>query len=213
MPLRRKLLLLVALAAPVWAQAQHTHRFSGAERWAQVFDDPARDRWQMPQQVIEALRLAPGAAVADIGAGTGYFAVRLAQALPQGRVFAVDVEPDMLRHIEDRARRLQLGCLRPVLAAADDPKLPQPVDRVLLVNTYHHIGGREAYFRRLAAFLKPGGAVAIIDYTSASPFGPPPSSRLPAATVRDEMQRAGYALAAEHAFLPHQYFLVFAPAR
>jgi len=213
MPLRRKLLLIVALAASALAQAQHTHRFSGAERWAQVFDDPARDRWQMPQQVIEALRAAPDAVVADIGAGTGYFALRLAQALPRGLVFAVDVEPDMLRHVDERARRAQLGNLRPVLAAADDPKLPQPVDRVLLVNTYHHIGGREVYFRRLAASLKPGGTVAIVDYTSESPHGPPAASRLPAATVRAEMQRAGYALAAEHGFLPYQYFLVFAPMR
>ena len=204
-------LALAGLLAAAAAQAPHSHRhgFSGAERWARVFDDPARDEWQKPQQVVEALKLAPGMAVADIGAGTGYFTVRLAQALPKGRVYAADLEPDMVAHIEQRARHMKLANVTAVLAAADDPKLPAPVDRVLVVDTYHHIESREAYFRRLAGRLAPAGEVAIIDFTRDSPFGPPVSTRLPAAEVKAEMQRAGYALSAEHGFLPHQYFLVF----
>lgn len=210
----RSLLLAVALAGALLAAAaqtphSHRHGFSGAENWARVFDDPARDDWQKPRQVIAALNLAAAAAVADIGAGTGYFAVRLAQALPKGRVYAVDLEPDMVRYVEQRARQMELANLTAVLAAADDPRLPAQVDRVLIVNTYHHIGGREEYFRRLAGSLKAGGEVAIIDYTRDSPIGPPVAARLPAAEVKAEMQRAGYVLAAEHAFLPHQYFLVF----
>ena len=147
--------------------------------------------------------------VADIGAGTGYFTVRLARALPKGRVYAVDLEPDMVQYVEQRARQLKLANVTAVLAAPDDARLPAKVDRVLIVNTYHHIGGREAYFRRLAGSLKPGGQVAIVDYTRDSPIGPPVASRLTATEVKDEMQRAGYVLAGEHAFLPHQYFLVF----
>lgn len=201
--------LLLAAAATAQTPHMHQHRFSGAERWARVFDDPARDRWQKPDEVISALALAPDAIVADIGAGTGYFAVRLALAVPQGRVFAVDIEPEMFKYLEDRARKTNLDNLVAVLAAADDPKLPAQVDRVLLVNTYHHIGEREAYFRRLAGALKPGGRVAIVDFTMDSPVGPPPSGRIPPAAVKDEMQRAGYRLAAQHSFLPHQYFLVF----
>jgi cyclopropane fatty-acyl-phospholipid synthase-like methyltransferase len=204
-------LALAGLLGAAAAQTPHSHRhaFSGAEGWARVFDDPARDGWQKPQQVIEALKLAPDAAVADIGAGTGYFSVRLAQAAPKGRVYAADLEPDMVKYIEQRARQMKLANITAVLAAADDPKLPARVDRVLVVNTYHHIGSREAYFRRLAGSLKPDGEVAIVDYTSESPIGPPVSARLPAAEVKAEMQRAGYVLAAEHGFLPHQYFLVF----
>lgn len=191
------------------AQSPHAHGFAGADRWARVFDDPARDGWQKPQQVIAALNVADDAAVADLGAGTGYFTVRLAQALPRGRVYAVDLEPDMVRHVEQRARQMNLGNVTAVLAAGDDARLPARVDRVLVVNTYHHIEAREAYFRRLAEALKPGGEIAIIDYTRESPFGPPVAARLTPATVKAEMQRAGYVLAAEHAFLPHQYFLVF----
>jgi FkbM family methyltransferase len=206
--------LALALAGVLGAAAaqtppSHQHSFSGAEGWARVFDDPARDGWQKPQQVIEALQLAPDAAVADIGAGTGYFTVRLAQALPKGRVYAVDLEPDMVTHIEQRARQMKLANVTAVRGAADDARLPVKVDRVLIVNTYHHIGSREAYFRRLAGSLKADGEVAIVDYTRESPIGPPVAARLPAGAVKAEMQQAGYVLAAEHAFLPHQYFLVF----
>jgi cyclopropane fatty-acyl-phospholipid synthase-like methyltransferase len=206
--------LALALAGVLGAAAaqtppSHQHSFSGAEGWARVFDDPARDGWQKPQQVIEALQLAPDAAVADIGAGTGYFTVRLAQALPTGRVYAVDLEPDMVTHIEQRARQMKLANVTAVRGTADDARLPVKVDRVLIVNTYHHIGSREAYFRRLAGSLKADGEVAIVDYTRESPIGPPVTARLPAGAVKAEMQQAGYVLAAEHAFLPHQYFLVF----
>jgi predicted methyltransferase len=209
-PRRRLLLgaLLACLGAPLAARP-HRPRFADAEGWARVFDDPERDAWQKPGEVIAALRLPPEGTVADIGAGTGYFTVRLAQALPRGRVIASDIEPDMVRHVEQRARSLGLVNVAAVLAAADDPRLPDGLDCVLLVNTYHHIGDRVAYFRRLAARLKPEGTVAIIDYRRDSPSGPPAAMRLAPQTIVAEMTRAGYALAAEHTFLPRQHFLVF----
>jgi cyclopropane fatty-acyl-phospholipid synthase-like methyltransferase len=205
--------LFAALAAAAGGQAPHTHRhgFAGAEHWAKVFDDPARDAWQKPHEVIEALALAPDAVVADIGAGTGYFAVRLAHMTPKGRVYAVDIEPDMVKYLGERAQKSGLANLVPVRGAPDDAKLPERVDLALLVDVYHHVASREAYFRRLAQHLKPGGAVAIIDFTVESPVGPPPASRVAASVVKSEMERAGYVLATEHRFLPHQYFLVFRP--
>ena len=207
------LLWLAAAGAQAPQNAPHTHQhsFSGAERWARSFDDPARDQWQKPHEVIQALRVAPDAAVADIGAGTGYFAARLAHMVPRGRVFAVDIEPDMVRYLAERAQRENVPNLQAVLGKPDDPRLPAKVDRVLLVDTYHHIDDRVAYFRRLRESLKPGGEVAIVDFTLESPVGPPPAARIAAQQVRAEMQRAGYTLAAEHTFLPHQYFLVFKP--
>lgn len=205
-------LLVLALAAGgAGAQTPHTHRhdFSGAEQWSKYFDDPERDRWQKPHEVIHALGLPPDAVVADVGAGTGYFAVRLAHMTPTGRVFAVDIEPDMVKYLAERARREKLRNLEAVLGRPDDPRLPAKVDRVLVVDTYHHIGARSAYFGRLRGDLKPGGEVAIIDFAPESPVGPPPASRVPRQQVVDEMQRAGYVLSAEHTFLPNQYFLVF----
>lgn len=204
----------IALAAtPPLALAQspsvHQHRFTDAERWAHVFDDPKRDLWQKPHEVIQALALPPDAIVADIGAGTGYFATRLAELLPTGRVYAVDVEPDMVRYLADRAKREKRGNLVALQGAPDDPKLPGKVDLILLVDAYHHIDDRERYFSELRRYLKPGAHVAIIDFRPDSPAGPPRASRIAAERVQAELKSAGFALLQEHGFLPNQYFLVF----
>ena len=213
-PLGYAILILVCAglaAAPARAQSPHSHQhdFAGAEHWARVFDDPARDAWQMPHEVIQALAIKPDAAVADIGAGTGYFAMRLAHFVPRGRVYAVDIEPDMVKYLAERAARDGLGNVSAVRGAPDDARLPDKVDLVLLVDVYHHIGQRERYFRKLAQSLKPGGRVAIIDFNAASRIGPPPSARIAAKRVAAEMSKAGFQLVAEHRFLPSQYFLIF----
>jgi cyclopropane fatty-acyl-phospholipid synthase-like methyltransferase len=189
----------------------HHRRFDDAEKWSRVFDDPERDAWQKPAEVIAALKLAPGAAVADIGSGTGYFAVRLARAVPQGKVFGADLEPDMVRFLNERAAKEKLPNLSSHLAAENGPKLPTPVDLVLVVDTYHHIGDRARYFRELRAALKAGGRVAIIDFKLDSPTGPPVKHRVPPKIVAEEMALAGYRETERHEFLPNQYFLVFAP--
>ncbi|HEX6156422.1 MAG TPA: class I SAM-dependent methyltransferase [Burkholderiales bacterium] len=207
------LLGALCLAAGAAAQAPHTHRhsFGDAEKWAHVFDDPERDAWQKPHEVIRALRLAPDAAVADLGAGTGYFAARLAHMLPKGTVYAVDIEPAMVKYLGERAKKEKLANLKPVAGTAADPRLPAKVDLVLLVDVYHHIEQRERYFRSLAASLRPGGRVAVVDFRLDSPSGPPKSARVAPERVKDELAQAGYALAEEHGFLPRQYFLVFSP--
>lgn len=206
--------LFTALPTAVRAQAPHTHQhdFRGAERWAHVFDDPARDAWQKPHEVIQALALSPDATVADIGAGTGYFAVRLANMLPTGKVYAVDVEPDMVRYLAERAKREGRDNLIAIAGEPGDPKLPGKVDLVLMVDVHHHIDDRVRYFRRLKASLKPGGRIAIIDFRLDSPTGPPRSARIPANRVVEELSSAGYRLAQEYRFLPNQYYLVFAVA-
>jgi predicted methyltransferase len=201
------------LAASIAAQSPptHQHSFGNAEKWAHVFDDPARDAWQKPHEVIQALGLKPDAVVADVGAGTGYFSARLANMLPRGRVYAVDVEPEMVKYLGERAQRDGLKNMTAVAAAPDDPRLPARVDLVLLVDVYHHIDARERYFGRLRESLKPGGRVAIIDFRLNSPDGPPKEARISPERVKSELESAGYALAAEHDFLPNQYFLVFRP--
>jgi len=205
-------LLLFASAATAQTPHTHQHSFQGAEKWAHVFDDPERDAWQKPHEVIQALALTPDARVADLGAGTGYFSARLANMLGQGRVYAVDIEPDMVRYLGARAEREHLKNLLPVAGTPDDPKLPEKVDLVLLVDVYHHIEDRAAYFSRLRVSLRPGGRVAIIDFRLDSPEGPPRAARITPDAVKAEMKAAGYSLAAEHPFLPRQYFLIFRPA-
>ncbi|XXF77715.1 methyltransferase domain-containing protein [Myxococcaceae bacterium GXIMD 01537] len=187
------------------------HRFEDADAWAQRFEDPSRDAWQKPDQVVAALALPPDAKVADVGSGTGYFAVRLARAVPQGHVYGVDVEPDMARYLGERAQREHLSHLTPVVADAADARIPAPVDLVLVVDTFHHIGAREDYFRKLKGSLTPGGRLAIIDFRPGQPLGPPEAHKLAPEQVRRELEAAGWRFAEEHTFLPHQYFLVFRP--
>lgn len=196
-------------AAPAGPGGHVHHRFERAEEWARVFDDPARDAWQKPDQIVELLTLFRTDRVVDLGAGTGYFAARIARRLPEGVVFAADVEPDMVRYLRERAEREKLANLRPLLAKADEVPLTEPVDLVLVVDTYHHLADRPGYFRRLAGRLRPGARVAIIDFTKESPEGPPPEHRLTPAQVEAEMRAAGYALAVRHDVLPRQYFLIF----
>jgi SAM-dependent methyltransferase len=205
---------LALVASCVTAQPQHGHQhsFRDAEKWSHVFDDPKRDAWQKPHEVIQALALKPDARVADLGAGTGYFSARLARMLPQAKVYAIDIEPDMVRFLESRAQREGLGNVIALQGAADNPRLPEKADLILLVDVYHHIGDRTPYFRRLRESLRPGGRIAIVDFKPDSPVGPPRAARIAAAAVMAEMTAAGYAVAAEHAFLPYQYFLVFKPA-
>ena len=205
-------LLLAAGCATAQSPHTHQHSFRDAEKWSHIFDDPQRDAWQKPHEVIQALALKPDALVADLGAGTGYFSARLANMLPGGRVYAVDIEPDMVRYLEARAKREGLRNIVPVKGEADDPRLPAQVDLILLVDVYHHIGERSAYFSRLRGALRPGGRIAIVDFKLDSPVGPPPAGRIAPETVKAEMKAAGYRVAGEHSFLPYQYFLVFAPA-
>lgn len=202
---------LSILPAAAQTPHRHDHSFSGAEHWAKVFDDPQRDAWQKPHEVIQALALKPDAVVADIGAGTGYFTARLAHMTPKGKVYAVDTEPDMVRYVAERAKRAGLANVVALQGRPDDPGLPQKVDLVLFVDVYHHVENREGYLRRLRDSLAPGGRVAVIDFRMEAPIGPPRSARIAPDVVKDEFRRAGYSVAAEHGFLPHQYFLVFAP--
>ena len=185
------------------------HRFDDPERYAKSFDDPARDAWQMPDRVISTLKLAEDASVADIGAGTGYFSVRLARVVPRGTVYAVDVEPKMLEYIRKRATGSALTNLVAVQGDSVSPRLPKAVDLALVVDTYHHIPNRVDYFKRLATGLTAGGRLAIIDFRKDAPDGPPPEFRFEAAQIVEEMTKAGYRLDVDHAFLPRQHFLVF----
>ena len=139
-------------------------KFEGAEKWAKEFDNPERDAWQKPEEILDALHLKPNSSVADVGAGTGYFSVRIAKRIPEGKIFAVDIEPDMVRYLGERAQRERLNNLVPVQASPDAANLPEPADVVLVVDTYHHIANRTQYFAKLKSSLRSAGRLAIIDF-------------------------------------------------
>ena len=207
-------ILMLLASATVAAQQPQTkpdhmqHKFDDPARYAKSFDDPARDKWQMPDRVIAAVGLKPGMSVADVGAGTGYFTVRLAKVSGVS-VLAVDIEPKMLEHLKTRAAAEKLTNVTTVLAGANSPNLPQPVDLVLVVDTYHHLPNRPAYFRELRKLLKSGGRIAIVDFRKDAPEGPPAHFRFTPEQITGEMKEAGYKLEASHDFLPRQHFLVY----
>jgi ubiquinone/menaquinone biosynthesis C-methylase UbiE len=188
--------------------------FEDVEHWTKVFDDPARAAWQKPAELVAALALRPGQAVADVGAGTGYFLAHLAAAVGEtGTVYAVETEPNLVVHLRDRADRDGLGNVVPVLASADSPRLPPGrVDLLLLVDTYHHLDDRPAYFRRVQRLLAPGGRVVIVDWQKRElPVGPAMDHKLDRAHVSEEMDLAGYRLDSAPDLLPYQYVLIFRP--
>ena len=211
-------LALVACSHPQPAEHPHAehshddgmpHRFEHADQWAKAFDDPSRDAWQQPDTVIAALELEPLMTVADVGAGTGYFTVRLARALPDGHVIATDIEPDMVRYLGERAQKEQLANITMVLASATDPKLaPASVDRELVVDVWHHVADRVGYARGLAAALKPGGKLVIVDFTQEATHGPPKHHRLTPDAIATDLQTAGFDVAMAKRKLPEQYIVI-----
>jgi FkbM family methyltransferase len=206
----------VAGAAPPEEQDDATSRqsFEDVPHWKAVFDDPARDTWQQPEKVVQALGIRHGMVVADLGAGTGYFSRHLARAVgSRGSVLAVDTEPRMVAQLRARAEQEQTKNVIPILASADNPRLPTAgVDVVLVVDTYHHLDDRVRYFRTLRDALRRGGRVVVIDWQRRElPVGPPLEHKLARKRVLREMDAAGYAVVAEPAFLPYQYFIVFEP--
>lgn len=186
-------------------------RFEEAEKWAKSFDDPARDKWQMPEKVIAALGLRAGQTVADIGAGTGYFTVRLAKSAAAPRVFAVDIEETMVKYTRERAAKEGLQNVTGVVATAGSANLPEAVDLILIVDTFHHIAAREAYFRGLRSSLRPGGRLAIIDWLPGGPMGPPEVFRFSPEKIAAELSKAGWKKTGQHTFLPNQSFTLYQP--
>jgi arsenite methyltransferase len=209
--------LLFSLAS--WAQDavkrdQHQmHRLHrDPEAYIRALEDPQRDAYQKPREVITALGLKSGEIVADIGAGSGYFTFRLAQHVgDKGKIYAVDVSPDMILHINRRVRELKATNIVSILADADDPLLfDGSIDRFFFSNSWHHIEAPTKYLSQVKRMLKPGGEVVIIDFHKKDlPVGPPLQMKIAREDVIKQMDTNGFRLAMEHTFLPYQYFQVF----
>lgn len=161
--------------------------------------------------MIAQLGLQPNDVVVDIGAGTGYFALRIAEAYPQVRVVAADAQPEMIDYLAAQAQERKLTNLDSVVIDPTKPDLPVRANLVLLVNTLHHIDNRGAYFNHLTGNMAPGARIAIIDYGLESAEGPPATHRISAEAICDELAHAGYMLEQDLKFLPNQYFLIFKP--
>ena len=198
-------MMLPILLALMFQTAHQHHPPRDAAEYAKVLNDPAREAWQKPHEVVMALDLKPETSIADIGAGTGYFSLRFANHA--GTVYAVDIDEKLLAIAAKSAPKN----LRTVLATPDDPKLaPASVDIIFFCDVLHHIENRPAYYAKLATALKPGGRIVNIDfYKKELPVGPPPAMKLSEQQVIAEFAKAGFQLARKRDILPYQYFLEF----
>ena len=181
-----------ARAAADSADAQKYMHHSTREELIARFEAAERDSWQKPAEVVHLLGDMEGKTVADLGAGSGYFAVRLAKEA--SRVIAMDVSAEFLSYIQQRADTMALHNLETRHTKPDDPMLKEnEADVLLTVNTYHHIKNRPEFFGKVLEGLKPGGKLYVIDFLPGDmPHGPPPEIKVAPATARYEIKEAGF---------------------
>lgn len=201
--MRGTYLLAVTIAA--LGQVPHQHHPPSTDEYARVLEDPSRDEWQKPHEVVMALELKPTEVIADIGTGTGYFACRFARHA--AKVYAVDIDEQLLAIARAKAPKN----LETILAAPDDPRLPEhSIDTAFFCDVLHHIENRTAYYRKLAQALKPGGRIVVIDFFKKPlPVGPPVSMKLSDDEVIAELKKTGFVISKRLNVLPYQYFLFF----
>jgi len=217
------LLTLIGLSLAVSAHAQdpakrdqqQMHQLhNDPKAYMNALEDPKRDEYQKPHEILSALKIKSGEVIADIGAGTGYFTFRLAHFVGnKGKVFAVDVSPDMIRHINRRIRDTNAANVVSILAEQDDPLLPdRSVNRIFICDVWHHVENQTRYLALMKKMLKPGGEVVMIDFHKKDlPFGPPVQMKIAREDLIRQLESSGFRLSKEHTFLQYQYFLVFTP--
>jgi ubiquinone/menaquinone biosynthesis C-methylase UbiE len=206
-------ILLVALALSLGAQAQPPKpkpRLFRAQDLG-LLESPDRVVWQKPEQIMDALRIAEGSVVADLGAGSGWFTIQLARRVgPNGIVYAEDIQPQMVDYIEQRAQRENLRAVRPILGTALDPLLPPGVDAILIDDVFHELDDPVTFFRNSAKALKPGGHLGVVDYLPGGGGpGPARDDRPDPKAVIAAASAAGLKLQKREDIPPFVFLLVF----
>ena len=218
--MKRSLLILAALAvaAPLlFGQQKAPDNTRKPRLFAPqdlgLLEPPDREALQKPDQVMDALHVADSTVVADLGAGGGWFTVRLARRVgPNGKVYALDVQRLMIEAIRRRVQREGYQNVEAVLGDDDDPRIPAAarMDAVLIVDAFHEMRNPVVLLQNVARTLKPMGRIGIIDYLPGEGGpGPGPEERVPTSVVVSEAAAAGLKLVEQHTFLPYQYFLIF----
>ena len=177
-----------------------------------LLDAPDRDLWQRPDQIMDAMGIADASVVGDVGAGSGWFTIRLARRVgPRGLVYAEDVQKEMINAILRRVGREGFNNVKPVLGLKNDPRLPAAsLDAVLMVDAYHEVEDRVTMLSNLAKALKPQGRLGIVDFRlDGTGPGPATEERVSPDVVVSDATKAGLKLIRQEPFLPYQYFLIF----
>jgi ubiquinone/menaquinone biosynthesis C-methylase UbiE len=196
----------------VAAQQRQTRARQTTPEELGLLEGPDRDDWQQPDQVMDHLGIAEGAKVADIGAGGGWFTVRLARRVgPNGVVYAEDIKRQMIESIARRVKREGLSNVQTKLGTPTDPRLPGGLHAVLMVDTYTQLFDSVALLKQIAQALAPNGRLGIVDYKrdGAGGPGPPLEERVSPETIKTQAAAAGLTLISEETFLRYQYMLIF----
>jgi predicted methyltransferase len=197
-------------AQPKHGESEPHHAFADPADRAKKWNDPERDKWQHPEEIVAALALKPGATVADIGAGTGYMVNSLSKAVGQdGTVLALDAEAAMVEYLSNRRSALGPAKIVARKVSMDDPELPPAsVDGVLTLDTWHHAKNQEAYARKVYEGLKRGGRFVVVDYEVDAETGPPKEMRLESGQVTRQLEAAGFRVEILRESMPRQYMVV-----
>jgi ubiquinone/menaquinone biosynthesis C-methylase UbiE len=201
---------LVAIPGLVRAQERRHSRQFPPDKLGEL-EGPDRERWQQPDTIMDALGIHEGSTVADLGAGGGWFTVRLARRVgPNGRVYAQDVQKPMIESMERRIRREGLPNVTLVLGTSEDPNLPAPVDAMLIVGVYGELVHPVEWLKRVRKSLRPNGRIGVVDFRKDG-LGPGPDmdERVDEAEVIKDANAAGLQLLNRTTQLPFQYLLVF----
>ncbi len=177
-----------------------------------LLEAPDRDEWQQPERIMDVLSIAERSRVADLGAGGGWFTIRLARRVgPHGLVIAEDVQREMIESVQRRVKSLELNNVETRLGTAEDPRLPGDLHAVLMVDTFPQIPDPVSLLRHVARALTPNGRLGIVDFRPDGAGGPGPAreERLDPDVIKRDAATAGLVLRREETFLRYQYFLVF----
>jgi ubiquinone/menaquinone biosynthesis C-methylase UbiE len=202
-------MLVVFAAAGPGVAAQHGRLFPPEDLG--LLEGPDRDAYQRPDRIMDELGIGEGSVVADLGAGGGWFTVRLAYRVGRsGRVYAEDIQPQMIEAIKRRVAREQLANVTPIMGKPADPDLPAPVDAVLIVDAYAEMVDPVTLLRNVARSLKPQGRIGIVNFRKDGHGpGPPMDERVDPERVIRDAEAAGLQLLSRPQFLRYQYMLVF----
>jgi ubiquinone/menaquinone biosynthesis C-methylase UbiE len=206
----RKLLVVLAVIVALAGLAWLNRDWLVARAYLWLLESDWRVERLQIERVIEALEIEPGQSIADIGAGTGVFTRPFARAVgPDGEVYAVDINAELLEHVEQTAREQGLDNVRTILAAADDPMLPRPVDLVFFCDALHHIDGPGDYLKVLPRYLLPSGRLAVIDFKQGESPHWDPDMKLSVEQLDHWAREAGFELDSSHAFVDENYFRIY----
>jgi ubiquinone/menaquinone biosynthesis C-methylase UbiE len=185
--------------------------FEDVEKYIAFLERADRAAWQRPDTVVAALGLTGKETVVDLGAGSGYFTFPIARALPQGKVIALDVEPEMIRHVHHKAMTEGIANVQAAFGKSDDPSVPAGADLVFMCDVLHHVADRPAWISKLATEMKPGARLVVVEFKEGDlPEGPPKAAKIPRAEIVALANGAGLELVEEKPeLLPYQTFLVF----